>query len=139
MPDSDQRRGTRVVFRVKARMEYNGQLIEGEVRNLSLKGMLVATDVRIPRDTELAIHIFLSGTTSEVDLAMKGSVVRSDETGAAIVFKEIDLDSFIHLRSVVSYNEGDEDKIMNEFYDIVHEKDKSRPATTIDKRGEGET
>ncbi|MFP4039571.1 MAG: PilZ domain-containing protein [Desulfosudaceae bacterium] len=119
---SEQRRGTRVVFRVKAKMEYDGRSIEGEVLNLSLKGMLVDTDINIPENQELAIKVYLSGTTSEVNLNMKGEVVRSDQTGVAIEFREIDLDSFIHLRSVVGYNEGDEDKVMKEFYNIIHDK-----------------
>ncbi|MFO8048881.1 MAG: PilZ domain-containing protein [Desulfosudaceae bacterium] len=119
---SEQRRGTRVVFRVKAKMEYDGRIVEGEVLNLSLKGMLVDTDIDIPENQELAIKVYLSGTTSEVNLNMKGEVVRSDQTGVAIEFREIDLDSFIHLRSVVGYNEGDEDKVMKEFYNIIHDK-----------------
>ncbi len=120
--ETDKRRGTRVLFRVKAKLTYNGEVVRGQVVNLSLKGMLVFTEHLVPEGTEVAISIYLSGTTSQLTLAMRGTVVRCAESTIAIQFKEIDVDSFIHLRSVVAYNEGDEEKIMQEFYDFVHTK-----------------
>jgi hypothetical protein len=117
----DKRRGTRVRFNVNAELSYGDQTIRGEVRNLSLKGMLVDVDKTIPENTGLSITIYLSGSSSSLTLDMKGVVVRSDQNGLAVLFKEIDVESFIHLRSVVGYNEGNEDKIMREFYDLIED------------------
>jgi hypothetical protein len=117
----NKRRGTRVRFNVNAELSYGDETIRGEVRNLSLKGMLVDINTTVPENTELTITIYLSGSSSSLTLNMKGSVVRCDQNGLAILFKEIDVDSFIHLRSVVGYNEGNESKIMREFYDLIED------------------
>ncbi len=124
----NKRRGTRVLFHVDAELSLDNQTIKGEVLNLSLKGMLVAASaaVPVPAGTILDIKIFLSGATSSLTLNMKGSVVRCDENGIALLFKEIDVESFVHLRSVVAYNEGNEQKIMKEFYDLIEEKTDNR-------------
>ncbi|MEW6080108.1 MAG: PilZ domain-containing protein [Thermodesulfobacteriota bacterium] len=124
--EQNKRRGTRVVFNVNAELSFGDQTQTGEVRNLSLKGMLVDIKTDIPAETELDIKIYLSGTSSSLTLSMKGRVVRCDENGLAVLFKEIDVESFIHLRSVVGYNEGNEDKIMREFYDLIEEQAETR-------------
>lgn len=125
--DQNKRRGTRVMFNVNAELTYDDQLISGEVRNLSLKGMLVDTAAVVPEGTEITIKIYLSGTSSSLTLNMSGAVVRCDRNGLAVVFKEIDVESFIHLRSVVGYNEGNEEKIMREFYDLIEDDATGRP------------
>lgn len=117
----NKRRGTRVMFNVNAELSFGDETIRGEVRNLSLKGMLVDVDKPVPENTDLFITIYLSGSSSTLTLNMKGVVVRSDLNGLAVLFKEIDVESFIHLRSVVGYNEGNEDKIMREFYDLIED------------------
>ena len=122
----NKRRGTRGMFNVNAELIYGDQTICGEVRNLSLKGMLVDVETTIPENTDLDINIHLSGTTSSLTLNMKGNVVRCDEKWLAVAFKAIDVESFIHLRSVVGYNEGNEEKIMREFYDLIEESADSR-------------
>ncbi len=122
----DKRRGTRVMFNVKAELTYDNNIIRGEVRNLSLKGMLVAAETAVPEDTDVDIKIYLSGASSSLTLDMKGTVVRGDENNLAILFQEIDVESFIHLRSVVGYNEGNEEKIMREFYDLIENAAESR-------------
>jgi len=55
--------------------------------------------------------------------------VRSDQNGLAVLFQEIDVESFIHLRSVVGYNEGNEEKIMREFYDLIEDAAAGRSPT----------
>lgn len=117
----NKRRGTRVRFNVNAELSYDDKTIRGEVRNLSLKGMLVDVNTTVPENTDLAIIIYLAGSSSTLTLDMKGVVIRCDHNGLAVLFKEIDVESFIHLRSVVGYNEGNEDKIMREFYDLIED------------------
>jgi hypothetical protein len=125
----DKRRGTRVRFNVNAELSYDDKTVRGEVRNLSLKGMLVDVDTTIPENTDLFITIYLAGSSSTLTLNMKGLVVRSDQNGLAVLFQEIDVESFIHLRSVVGYNEGNEEKIMREFYDLIEDAAAGRSPT----------
>jgi len=41
--------------------------------------------------------------------------VFEDSDGVALQFAQVDLDSFVHLKNIVAYNSGGEDKIMEEF------------------------
>ncbi len=110
------RKNTRILFEASAELRHQDRIIAGQVRNLSMKGMLLTTEENIPPQTRVTIAISLSGTSSELSLVIKGRVVRMESSGIAIEFAEMDLDTFIHLRSIVAYNEGDEKKIMDEFY-----------------------
>lgn len=107
---------TRVSFRTEATVEFKDQTIRGEVENLSLKGMFLKTPEKMKKNEEVSIKILLSGTSSELFINVKGVVVRSESNGAGFQFNGMDLDSFIHLKNVIAYNEGDEGKIMDEFF-----------------------
>lgn len=118
----EKRSFTRVMFQTDAVVSYEGGTISGKVENLSMNGMFLRTPEKIPRDTLLAIRVSLSGATSELSIQLKGIVVRPGEDGAAIQFKEMDLDSFIHLKNVVAYNCGDEGEVMEEVYKHIEQK-----------------
>ena len=110
---------TRVPFETKAVINYKNRAITGTVENLSLKGMFLKTSEDIEDDQEISIKIFLSGSSSQLTIDLDGSVLRSDNDGLAIRFHKIDIDSFIHLKNVVSYNQGNADEIMDEFFHFL--------------------
>jgi hypothetical protein len=115
----EKRTNTRVEFGVSAVIKYKRQSIKCNVINLSLKGILLKSEKEIPEDAEVMIGIIMEGTTSKLKINVKGIVVRSSTAETAIVFNSIDLDSFVHLKNIVAYNEGNEEKIMQEFYKKV--------------------
>ncbi len=117
----EKRKTSRVEFDIKAVIQYNGSTIEGEVRDLSLQGMFFETEQNIPLGTRLTVDISLQGSTSDLVLKVMGTVVRHETGGIAIHFEEMDLDSFIHIRNIVAYNEGDGDKVREEFASMVKE------------------
>jgi hypothetical protein len=110
------RNNTRVAFNSRAEVHHGEKVVEGEVRNLSLKGVLISTGERIPEGDEVELIMHLTGVGSQLSLQMKAEVVRSEGSGLGLRFTEVDVDTFIHLRNIVAYNEGDDDKIMNEFF-----------------------
>jgi hypothetical protein len=112
----EKRNNTRVVFEVGALIKYKKKTIECKVVNLSLNGVLLKTREVIPEKAEIKVDILMEGTASKLVVNLKGTVVRIGATDIAVEFKSIDLDSFVHLRNIVAYNEGSEEKIMNEFY-----------------------
>jgi hypothetical protein len=89
--------------------------------DLSTGGMLFQTDGAIPVDEVVQVSLFLYGTSSNLSLNISGKVVRKSESGTAIKFTELDLDSFIHLRNIVSRNAFDEQKIVMEFQEFKTE------------------
>lgn len=112
----EKRKFTRIPFNVEAVVERNGRTVRGIVNNLSMKGMFLDTDGKMDGDGPIDITILLSGSSSELSIQLKGTVVRKTDEGFAVEFMEIDLDSFMHLKNVVAYNSSDADEIMDEYY-----------------------
>jgi hypothetical protein len=115
----EKRCNTRVTFGVGAVIKYKKQTIKCKVINLSLKGVLLKAEKGIPKDAIVKIGISMEGSTSRLKINVEGTVARSAVAETAITFNSIDLDSFIHLKNIVAYNEGNEEKIMQEFYKKV--------------------
>lgn len=109
----NERSKSRVVFHVNASIGYNDHTINGDVENLSTNGMFMNTREDIPLDAEVEVSIYLSGTTSELSLKINGTVVRKDAKGVGIQFKEIEFDSYLHLRNIVDFNSTSESKFIN--------------------------
>ena len=115
----EKRSNTRILFNVSAIVKYKEREIKCSVVNLSLNGILVKTDEEIHVGEDISINIIMEGSTSQLAINLEGVVKRSDNSEMAAEFKSIDLDSFIHLKNIVVYNEGDEEKIMKEFFNTV--------------------
>lgn len=111
----EKRNTIRVPFHVRSVITSGDIVVEGDVIDLSTGGMLFQTAQKIPLDEIVQISLFLYGTSSNLSLNISGRVVRSTDAGTAIRFTELDLDSFIHLRNIVSRNAFDEEKIIREF------------------------
>jgi hypothetical protein len=105
---------SRVVFHVNASLEYDGVTVNGDVENLSTNGMFMKTSENIPVDTAVEVSIYLSGTTSELSLKINGVVSRKEEKGVAVIFKEIEFDSFIHLKNIIDFNDTGNPNVMKE-------------------------
>ncbi|MFW5714952.1 MAG: PilZ domain-containing protein [bacterium] len=109
---------TRVEFHTRAELRVNGKQLEGTVENLSLKGMYLKPEtshfsIQTGQKVEITIH--LSGASTKLSIEVQGVVVRWDKAGLGIEFTEMEFDTFVHLRNIVAYNAGDEDRIMEEF------------------------
>lgn len=105
----------RVIFHVSASLDFNGHIINGNVENLSMSGMLVNTCDYIPELSEAEASIYLSGATSELSLNMNCKVVRKNKHCIAVRFTHMDIDSYIHLKNIIAFNKMDEEKIIREF------------------------
>jgi hypothetical protein len=110
-----ERSKSRVVFHVNASLEYDGVTVNGDVENLSTNGMFMNTSENIPVDTAVEVSIYLSGTTSELSLKINGVVSRKEVKGVAVIFKEIEFDSFIHLKNIIDFNDTGNSSAMKEY------------------------
>lgn len=115
MPETEHNRRSklRVDFRTRivVTIASSGITLEGDSSNLSVKGIFVKTDEKIPVDAQCAVKIYFSGTSVPLCLSVAGTVVRSEPTGIAIAFNGIDLDSYAELRNIVRYNSQDPDAV----------------------------
>jgi len=119
----EKRRFSRVPFRKLAAVRStDGALeMEGEISNISLAGMLLDCDNRMPVGTEVDVEIILVDGNPELEITVKGKVVRISEAGTAVQFmlKGIPFESLTHLRYVVAYNLGDDDTVMDEYFEHI--------------------
>lgn len=117
----DKRRNLRVVFKTNCSVEpINGDFCPFEAdstKDVSLKGIYIETENRLPIGTSCILKLKLAGTSSELSLNIRAKVVRWDNKGLAFTFEEIDMDSFFHLRNILYYNSGDPDRIDKEIVD----------------------
>ena len=115
----EKRKHIRVPFEVTATVDTGRGSIDGMVENLSMKGIFFATAETLPGDGPLEISINLSGSSSSLSMKLKGEVVRQTEAGIAIEFREMDLDSFTHLRNIIAQNCDDADAAYKEYCQSV--------------------
>jgi hypothetical protein len=116
----EKRNNTRVPFHVHSVVKYKDFIIEGEVENLSTGGLLLKTTEELAADEPVEITIFLYGMSSHLSLNMIGKIVRKTDDGIAIKFMDMDLDSFIHLRNIVTRNTLD-DTVIQEYQHLRSE------------------
>lgn len=117
----DKRKLTRVDFSINAIIVLGEKTIIGQVENLSMKGAYIGTSEKIDINSEVEVKIELAGNSSELQLYLKGAVTRIDETGFVLAFKNIDLDSFIHLKNIIEYNSGNMNEILKEYVSSIGE------------------
>ncbi len=116
--EEKKRENTRVEFHTRAELRGGSTVISGRVENLSLKGMYLIPDVEdVPFEEgeELHITIRLAGIASQLSIELSGTLVRGERGGVGLRFTDMEFDTFLHLRNIVAYNTGDEDRIMEEF------------------------
>lgn len=111
---SDRRQFSRVHFRHELILRGDdGVIYRGAFNDISLKGMLFWSEPPPPEGTLLSGEMPLG----EDVLRLQGEVLRViPGVGTAIRFVEMDVESFSHLRRMVSLNMGDSERIDEEFF-----------------------
>lgn len=106
---ADKRTHERVPFTARVSVFYKGKRVvsDADTRNISLKGVYVASDYRLGVGTLCGLELQLTGASSKLILNIDGRVVREDDTGFGLVFDTIDLDSYFHLKNILLYNADD--------------------------------
>ena len=112
----ERRKKTRVHFETQVILRSGTSEISSNVnsKDISVKGMFVRTDKKLPIGASCDIQILLTGTTNNLFLNLKGRVVRHDDSGLGLDFDSIDVDSYMHLKNLLMYNAQDPDAIEKE-------------------------
>lgn len=113
----EKRKHSRVRFNAEVIVKSSGITISGTTDNLSMKGMFFNTPIRF--DINGPVEVSLSLTGSDESIKLNGRAVRQIGTGIAIEFREMDLDSFTHLKGLVAHNSDDADAIEDEYYKSI--------------------
>jgi hypothetical protein len=109
--NENKRRRTRVKAAFTAEVRAAGRVMTAEVRDVSLKGLLLSGS-DLPAVGEACQVVIVLGPGAAIELAAR--VVRSTGDGAALVVESMDAESFSHLRQLVRYHASDPDTIDDE-------------------------
>jgi hypothetical protein len=107
MADKEEHREfTRVPIRVWIEVRAGDCVIKThETHDLSMTGIsLKQQGTPLVVDTLCEVSVFLEGAEPPIHVDMKGRVGRSTGEELAIEFKEVDLESYEHLKNLVRYN-----------------------------------
>lgn len=127
------RKFSRVGFHVIANITHGGRSFNGQVSNLSMKGMLLETDEKLPLNEVVDINISLPGTDPVIEIAFTGRTCRQTDKDIAFRFEMIDIDSYTHLRNIIAYNMADAEKVMDEIFADIDQKIAGSAAENSDK------
>lgn len=109
----ERRKGLRVEFGTEVTVMAGGEKTRytGSSRDLSLRGIFITTGIGLAVGTACVVEITLSGLDEKLVLVMDGHVVRATDSGYAIYFDSVDLETYTHLKNIVTYNAPDSDLI----------------------------
>ncbi len=118
----NQRQQTRVPFSTQVALTTPERELTapGDCRDISMNGIFLRTDERLPLGSLCRLAVCLSGSSSRFELHLGGVVRRHDADGMGIHFTDYDLDSYIHLRNLVRLNAADSDLVDNEIHQRQH-------------------
>ncbi len=114
----ERRKFTRISTEVKADVFASGFVAKAlKIRNLSLKGAFIVSDIKPSLGKDVKLLIRIPGDEGAVEV--KGVVMRKESDGFAVEFKEIELSSFIKLKSVIASNLKSSDELENNIKKLV--------------------
>ena len=114
-----QRKFTRVKISAVAKIEYNDQIISGEIMEISLLGLFIKTDAKIP--VNQSVHVKASYLNKVFHFP--ATVIYKKDHGLGLKINEIELPSFFQLRELVASKIQDPDAVIRETFimaDIIN-------------------
>lgn len=115
----NKRRGTRIEADFEAYVTVGDTVVPVATRNLSLKGALLegCDDCLVGTSCELNIPLAPS-----VRIVVEGDIIRSENKGIAMVFREMDDLSFASLHRLVQLNAEDPEAVDEELRNLSEKK-----------------
>jgi len=129
----NRRRRGRVPVHLRVTVQWEGEEIPVESRNLSLKGLACSPDVRLKENACCRVVLRLA---PGVQAVIKGRVVRAGDAEAAIDFLAMDPESFIHLKKIVEYHSAAPEDLARELLTPAFPLSRPRRATFARKNRE---
>ncbi len=119
----EKRKFERVDLRTEAIVRHRDVTFRGEVQNLSLKGLFVRTDQKIPLNEKVDVAMLFHGSSSELSFNLEASVVRATGEGIGLNFRKIDIDSLVRAETAATAGASDRQQVIEEFYGFVETAD----------------
>ncbi|MBM9513529.1 PilZ domain-containing protein [Desulfogranum marinum] len=102
--NNERRQAQRIHFTSTALVHFDsGQTLSAAVKteNISLKGLFIITETKIPLQTDCSVDITLEGKSSTLQFTVVGTVCRHEPEGFAMVFSTLSPDSYAHITNLM--------------------------------------
>jgi hypothetical protein len=107
---------TRVNYSVGASISYGNEVVICNTDNLSLRGMYLMTEHEIPLNIPVHVTVYNSNHSS---LKVNAWVVRKEKNGVGIQINNMNVNSFVQLRNIISEFSKDQDTVLQETYKML--------------------
>ena len=122
----EKRNFDRIPFQTKAIVRSKDATVIGIVENLSLDGIFLKTPEKLTLNRIVKIEVLITGTSSQLSILLDGKIMRHENVGMAIQFKNVDMDAFFHLKNLISYNVNQAGRLNTDFQKFVKMKGKKK-------------
>jgi hypothetical protein len=112
----DNRNFTRVTYSASASVRYGIEVVLCDTENLSLHGMYLKTDHDIPLNVPVNVTVYHSNQAS---LKVNAKVVRKEGNGVGLQINNLNVNSFVQLRNLVTDNCSDKGAVMQETFKML--------------------
>lgn len=110
----EKRRFRRIPFTAQTELSYADTTASVQLADISLKGALVETAVPLPLRQGDSCRLILRLEGSDVLLEFAAEIVHLHDKLCGIIFRRVDIDSMIHLRTLLELNTADPDQVRSE-------------------------
>jgi hypothetical protein len=107
---------TRVNYSVGASIRYGNEVVMCNTDNLSLRGMYLKTDHDIPLNVPVHVTVYHSNQAS---LKVNAKVVRREGDGVGLQIHNLNVNSFVQLRNIVTENCREQGAVMQETFKML--------------------
>jgi hypothetical protein len=122
----EKRNFNRIPFQTKAIVRSKDATVIGIVENLSLDGIFLKTPEKLNLNRIVKIEVLITGTSSQLSILLDGKIMRHENVGMAIQFKNVDMDAFFHLKNLISHNLNQVEKLTDDFQIFIKKKGKKK-------------
>ena len=120
----EKRSFTRIPFQAKALVRAKDTTVIGVIENLSLNGLFLKTPEKLRVSRVVKIELLFTGTSSQLSILLNGKILRHENIGMAIQYRDIDLDAFFHLKNLIKYNTDKIHTVEKEFQQFKKKQDR---------------
>ena len=122
----EKRNFDRIPFQTKAIVRSKDATVIGIVENLSLDGIFLKTPEKLNLNRIVKIEVLITGTSSQLSILLDGKIMRHENVGMAIQFKNVDMDAFFHLKNLISHNLNQVGKLNEDFQKFIKKRGKKK-------------
>jgi len=111
----ERRRFNRVTCEEKVLVCFDGGIIKANLHDISLKGALVEFENDVPFQLGDILNISFTLNNSDIVIQFRSKLMHRSNNMIGVKIIQIDLDSMIHLRSVIEARSADPEQVAKEF------------------------